>query len=371
MVTILQRDALRNKVERESNGQQTVLYTQKGQPSYMNIIPMLRCEDLGDDLGQGPHPAFIVNDKVCDALFYGSYNGVIKDGELVSQPGLEPGAYIDFDTAVQVARANGQGWHLSTNAERALLMLWCQQQGWQQYGNTENGHCVVDPSQHGQRIDHGFLDYPDGNPATYTGSGPQHWRHDHSPYGIADLCGNIWEWQAGLRLVDGEIQIIADNNASHADVSVHSKAWMAVNLIDGNLVAPGHALSSKYDAAELKPEGNAGTPILNTEIIHRAGPIADNINAAGLMDGLFREISVHPSISSEVPPLLRALGLAPRANLKNDAQVYLRNYGERMFLAGGAWYSGLGAAYETLCLSHPRTQRSLTTGARPAFILSP
>ena len=38
MTTILIKDALRQSVEAASGGLQTVLYTAKGQPSFMNII---------------------------------------------------------------------------------------------------------------------------------------------------------------------------------------------------------------------------------------------------------------------------------------------------------------------------------------------
>ena len=43
--------------------------------------------------------------------------------------------------------------------------------------------------------------------------------------GIADLVGNVWEWTGGLRINDGEIQIIANNDvAAGADMSAASSA---------------------------------------------------------------------------------------------------------------------------------------------------
>lgn len=363
---ILQRDGLRRKVELASQGKQTVLYTLKGQASYMNIIPLQYCEDLADDIGQGPHPAFIVKDKVCTEFFYGTYPGIVSQGELISLPNVAATAHLDFEMAVRYARANGIGWHLASNAQRALLMLWCQKHGYIHYGNTENGHCVVNKTDQGQRVDHGVLSYPAGNPATYTGSGPAHWRHDHSPYGIADLCGNLWEWQAGLRLVDGEIQIVANNDASHLDLSVHSHAWQAINLMDGELVSTGHTHSAKYDAPSGTQVGNAGTPILSSVIQHYNGVVGNQDHSAGLMDGLFQEISCN--VTQPALARLKCLGLFPN-QAQQQAQVYLRNYGERMMLAGGAWYSGHAASLAALCLSHTRQHRSLTTAARPACVL--
>ncbi|WP_315138773.1 hypothetical protein [Achromobacter marplatensis] len=368
MVTILMRDALRTHVEQVSGGQQTVLYTNKGQPSYMNVVPVMTSEALGINLGRDPHPAFIVNGKVCKEFFYGTYGGVIKAGELVSQPGVPPGAFMDYECASGAARACGSGWHLSTNAERAALMLWCQQLGHTALGNTDSGRSILSPCEYGVRADQGALGDPQGDPATLTGSGPMSWRHDHSACGIADLCGNLWEWQAGLRLVDGEIQIILDNNASHADLSATSTAWVALSLFDGIALAPGSPSSAKFDASRDCTEGNAGAPVLSTRIRHRNGPQTDNTNWPGLMDAPFSHIA--PDVGVNVPPLLNALGLMPNTSTGGSAQVYLRNYGERIFMAGGAWYSGLSAGLDALCLSHPRTHTSGTVGARPAFIIS-
>ena len=364
---ILERDTLRRKVELESQGKQTVLYTAKGQPSYMNVIPLMNCEELGQEFGQGPHPAFITKAQVHSEFFYGTYAGVVRQGELISLPEMKPAAHLDFDTAVQLARANGQGWHLSTNAERAFLMLWCQKQHYAQSGNTENGHSIIDPTEQGQRVDHGDLDYPAGNPATYTGSGPDKWRHDHSPYGIADLCGNMWEWQTGLRLVDGEIQIIANNDASHADLAKDSSAWQALNLLDGRLISVGQDKSAKYDAPSANLQGNAGTPILSHEILNYNGPLGELGHPSGLMDGEFQQITC--TTGQVIAPIFKCLGLFPNQAGHDQTQVYLGNYGERIMLAGGAWYSGHAAGLAALCLSHSRHHQSLSTGARPACIL--
>jgi formylglycine-generating enzyme required for sulfatase activity len=357
---------LRCRIERESGGRQTVLYTAKGQPSYMNLIPIMACETLGPGLGRGPHAAFIVNGRVCQEFFYGTYGGAVKHGELVSQPGVAPATHMDFAAASRAARACGPGWHLGTNAERATLMLWCRRQGLAQQGNTDSGRSIHASGGHGIRVDGGSPGDPAGNPATLTGSGPNAWRHDHSSSGIADLCGNVWEWQAGLRLMDGEIQVIGDNDAAHADLSAASAAWVALSLSDGTALAPGHPDSAKFDAGRHCTDGNAGAPVLRSRLRHRNGPAGDHANHPGLIDAPFGGIGTDPGVG--VPPILRALGLMPCGPASGGAQVYLRNYGERIFMAGGAWYSGHDAGLEALCLSHPRTHSSGTVGARPAFI---
>ena len=59
MTTILVRDSLRQAVEAASGGKQTVLYTPKGQPTYMNIITKKTLADLYPSMGLSVvHPAF-------------------------------------------------------------------------------------------------------------------------------------------------------------------------------------------------------------------------------------------------------------------------------------------------------------------------
>ncbi|WP_025138644.1 hypothetical protein [Achromobacter sp. DH1f] len=360
MITIWKKDALRSRVEHASGGRQTVLYTRRGQPSYLNVVTR-------HDLAAGHHPAFVLNGQPRQEFFYGTYGGVIRDGELLSLPGQPPASGMDFDQACAAARACGPGWHLATNAERAALVQWAREQGWSPRGNTDQGRDAVAPQDAGQRVDGLAAGRADGNPATLTGSGPAAWRLDGTPQGIADLCGNLWEWTAGLRLVDGEIQVIADNDAAWADGAALSAAWRAIRLSDGELVSPGATGTAKFDASRGVADGNAGAPVLSDHVRFRAGPAGSAANLPGLMDAPFHALRAAAGI--EPPARLRDLALYPAGHGSERAQAYLRNYGERLMLAGGAWYSGLDAGLTALCLSHPRHHASATVGARPAFLL--
>ncbi|WP_027014849.1 hypothetical protein [Comamonas composti] len=366
MLTIIAKDALRARIEKASGGKQTVLYTAKGQPSHMNIVPGWRLEDIAPGLGQGLHPAFIVDGHEKREFFYGSYAGTLSDGELLSLPDMPAACRLDFDMAWQAARACGQGWHLSSNAERAALMLWSHAQGCASHGNTQFGQDAQAPGEKGVRIDGGACGLDGGEPAVLTGSGPYSWRHDHSPHGIADLTGNLWEWQTGLRLVDGEVQVIPDNNAVHASASADSRHWKAICLSDGALVEPGTVGTAKLDAPTDRKDGNAGLPVWAEKIGNRNGMAGSNANSPGLLDAAFDAMRADAFGAFQ---RLAMLGLAPHARTGSAEQVYLRNYGERIFLSGGAWYSGAMAGQRTLCLSHPRGHASTSVGARPAFIL--
>ena len=368
MATIFIKDDLRAAVEAASGGKTTVLYTAKGQPSYMNVVPKFMLEDVADTpgaLGTGVHPAFIVNGIEKGEFFYGAYPGVIKNGELLSLPNVNPGRSANFDTFSNAARSAGLGWHLGTNAEWAALMLWCQKNGFTPRGNTAFGRSSDVTFETGRRVDGGTPGAATAAPTPST-SGPASWRHDNTPNGIADLVGNVVEWQAGLRMVDGEIQIIANNDAVLADLSEASAAWRAIRLSDGALVAPGTAGTAKFDSPNPSTVASGGTPVLSTTIINRNGTIGSSSNE-GSADGLFNAISQAAGVTA--PQILKALGIFRDKDVADGDCIYTRNYGERLPYRGGTWALWGAAGLRYMSLVAPRTAVGDSIGARPAFVL--
>lgn len=359
------KDALRSRVESQSQGRRTVLYTASGQPSYMFIIPRFRLNEVASGLGTAVHPAFIVNGEVKEAFFYGCYPGSVHNGELLSLPNAEPACWRDLAAFRQAAARNGAGWHISTNAEWAALMFWCRQQQWPEQGNTDYGRSHSEHRQTGRRLDGAAAGAEEGQPTTVTASGPADWYHDGSPYGIGDLCGNVWEWQHGMRLRAGEIQILPDNDAAGPLTNRAETGWRSIGLYSGELIPPGAENSAKFDALVARRDGNAGVPVMNTRIRHFNGDPQDNGYPPGLMDAAFDRIQ--PLAGGSVPPILKILGIAPHHHCDDGDQVYLRNYGERILMRGGAWYSGAAAGLRTLCLSHGASHASATVGARPVW----
>lgn len=369
-MTIFIKDDLRAAVEAASGGRQTVLYTAKGQPSYMNVVPKFLLEDVADapgSLGTGVHPAFIVNGIEKSEFFYGAYPGIIKNGELLSLPNVTPSRSAAFDTFSNAARSAGAGWHVSTNAEWVALMLWCHKNGFIPRGNSGYGRSSDSTFETGRRIDGASPGITNGDPATLTGSGPASWRHDNTPNGISDLVGNLWEWQAGMRLVDGEIQVVPNNDAVTADLSSNSPAWRAVRLSDGALIVPGSAGTAKFDAPTDTTTGGAGTPILSANIINRNGALGDNFNTLGLMDAAFNGVTTAVGV---VPPAsLLALGLFRHKDVADGDRIHMRNYGERFLFRGGNWLNGSAAGLRAMYMSYTRAGLNTDIGARPAFVL--
>ena len=373
------KDSLRQAVEAASGGLCTVMYTKKGQPVFLRRIPRFNLEDIDPSLGTGPHPAFVVNGEVKSEIWIGQFPGIVSNGELISVPGVDPANMINFDEALGYARASGPGFHLMTNAEWAAvaLLTWKSRGAGNDpvRGNTQWGRSHEAPWEAGTRESGDAPGIAQGrNGRTLTGSGPATWRHDGTPAGIADLVGNVWEWVAGLRLVDGEIQIIPDNDAALAstDMSASSPLWRAIRASDGALVSPGTSGTLKYDIAPNKrySDDNAvqdlGPPTLRTTT--QTPPAGwGSSTYQDYASALYKDLAVDTEIT--VPNLLKVLMLAPHTTSITKGGLLARPYGERLPCRGGAWWDGGSAGLAALNLLDPRDHRSWGTGARPAFVL--
>lgn len=351
-LTINITDTLRKSVEAASGGRNTVLYTAKGQPCYMAVIPKFNLQDIDASLGTGTHPAFIVGGVEKSQLFIGQHIGVSRNGEMLSLPGVDPINSITHDAAVSLVRANGAGWHLMSNIEWAAISQWCWKNGFQPRGNSQYGRSSDLTTEVGVRQDGVTPGTTSGNARTLTGSGPTSWRHNNTPFGIADLNGNVWEWSPGMRLNAGEIQIIENNNAalSTADFGASSAEWKAVDGATGTLVAPGTAGTVKYANA------NSGTADFT---LYRS--------SGSSFEGMANSTGANP-VSAAALQVLKRYGLFPIAASLGGDGFYLDVTGERVPVRGGLWYDAAFAGVFALYLSYARSYSDAALGARPAFV---
>jgi len=350
MTTIFVRDDLRASVEAATGGHVTVLYTAAGHPSYMNVIPRFNKEDINPALGTGTHEAFIVNGVTKSEIFIGQHIGTVVGGNLLSIPGSAPTVSQNFDTFRTQAAANGPGWHLMTNAEWAAIALWCWRNGTMPRGNTFWGRSSDAVWETAARVDGGAIGAATGSGRTFTGSGPASWRHNGQASGIADLCGNVWEWVAGMRTQNGEINIIQDNNAANntLDLSAASAQWRAIDSETGALVNPGTATSVRY--------ATAGTA--NHTLVRASGASFEGMTNPGATP-----------VGANALALAVSLGLFPVAasGLGGDG-FWLDATGERLPLVGGAFDAAAASGVFARNLNVPRSHVASHVGARPAYV---
>lgn len=247
MITILIKDKLRQSVEVASGGLRTVLYTTKGQPTFMNIVEKFLLSDIDVSLPATVHPAFIINGVEKDKIFVGTYEAVVRNGELLSIQNEVPTNGLTINTFAAYAKASGTGFHMITNAEWSAIALKAFKNDTQPLGNTYFGRSIEDATKYGKRADglSAIAGITSGNPITLNGSGPVAWNDNQKYNGISDLSGNLSEFCAGLRLINRELQVIPNNNAAYADTSATSTEWRAINAITGEYVALGSANTVK------------------------------------------------------------------------------------------------------------------------------
>jgi sulfatase modifying factor 1 len=351
-LTINVPDTLRRSVEAASQGRNTVIYTAKGQPCFMFVLPSFTLQSIDASLGTGTHPAFIVGGVTKSEILIGRYLGFSSNGEMVSVPGVDPLNNINFDNASALARANGSGWHLTTNATYAALALWAWKNGTQPRGNDNYGRSTDVGTERAVDAATGRIAAATGTATsrTRTGSGPTSWRHDATPFGIADLAGNVVEWSAGMRINAGEIQVIENNNAasSTADLSAGSALWQAIDGSNGNLVAPGSANTVKY--------ATSGTAAYTA--VRSSGSSFEGMTNPGTTP-----------IATAALERLRALGLYPvaAAGLGGDG-FWVDVTSERVPIRGGTWSYGALSGVFALSLDYARSDVGTGLGARPAFV---
>lgn len=168
-----------------------------------------------------------------------------------------------------------------------------------------------------------------------TGSGPTSWRHDGSIAGIADLVGNIWEHQDGLKLVGGKIIMPADN-----DFTMAEKDW---------------------------PDTGARIDAVN------GVQLSDEITERGWCSRYFKDVIAKDGY--EVPVALRQALISPSSLARQDHSESLgymwadnTSRATRIPRRFGDWYNGGHAGVAALFLDYSRGYANAGFGFRLAYI---
>jgi formylglycine-generating enzyme len=362
-------DEARLALEATTGGKNTLIVDDLGYPSVMVRIPCFKWSDVVEDGEDKICSAFMVGGKVKDCIYISKYLNIIEYGRAYSLPMRDPANTLTIDAARNACARKGPGWHLMSNAEWAAIAHWCRKNGFMPHGNNYFGKDAPAPHEHGILAPGNSSRFtPEAR--TLTGSGPNSWSHDNSPAGICDLNGNVWDFVAGLRVNDGEIQVIPDNDSAlNVDESAGSTQWKAIDT-HGNLVPPGSPHTFKYDGV------NAGNQILTATMMPGGVKLNTEVTRPHYTGGGGRDYAytVMPfqamPVESTVTPhmLLKELGLYPIARKLNNENIFVRNYGERIALRGGSWFDGAFAGLWELYLRDSRDFIFPDIGFRAAFV---
>ena len=341
-------DDLKLSIEALSGGKNTVLFDDLGMPSVMVPFPKLKMSDLIAGGSENIHPAFSVDGVEKSVIYVSKYQNIVLNERGYSLPMRDPRASLNFDQAVAYCRNKGKGWSLTPYSLWSAIALWCRKNGTMPRGNNNYG------ADHAYGHEKGVPTYYESGKIARcaTGSGPNTWNHNWMPDGIADLNGNVWEWCAGMRLMNGEIQIIPYANCMAADASMgaSSTLWKAI-AADGTLVEPGTAGTLKYN-------------YVSGHIQLTSGDITPEDTWRG---DTYQNMTLDSALT--VPEIAKALLIypdEPGGDYGGDGH-YMNNSGERLPLCGGSWGNALAAGVFRVYLYNPRSGSSAYIGFRSAY----
>lgn len=271
---------------------------------------------------------FVIGDEVQDEIYISVYPNTIINGKAYSLPMQKPAVNVTLEEAEKACFSKGNGWHLMTAMERGFLANLCLKNGTMPHGNTNYGKYHADHSEKGECYD-GYK--------TLTGSGPATWNHDHTVFGVSDLCGNVWEWFRGLRLINGVLQVAKNNDAAmDIDLSADSENWQTM-LAGGKPIC--------IDATDGIRFTNEG----------------EELDGDGEYDGSeWNDVEFDFGKTEQ----MIELGLYP-----GDARAYIYadTSDERLPICGGSWYHGANAGVFHVVLYYPRSYSDSHIGFRSAF----
>ena len=280
-------------------------------------------------------PMFIIEGKEVDAIYISKYPNIVIDGRPYSLPLQDPTTGVTFDEALEICRGKGEGWHLMTAVEWEYILDEARANNTTPHGNTDWGQNYYNKEERGNTKGCGYG-------RTLTGSGPVTWNHDNTVYGVSDMCGNVWEWLAGLRLMGGNIEYIPANNAAlnYCNLSKDSEEWKAVQVNDKVVRYEVKYGDITITAAEKQDE-----------------PDYDGVAWEDLQVDL-----------SEIPQELKDLGLVRKDNLEDyKAYVWIDTKGESLPIRGSAFSNASTSGPSALYLIDPRSFSNDSIGFRSAF----
>lgn len=284
-MSAITRLELKKAVEAASNGKQTVLFTNKGQPSFVNIIKQFNAPaELAAAGITGVHPAFKVGSRTLDKIYVGTYPTALVNGELVSQPWQAATGFSVLQGTTQsllqqYMTATGLNAHGCTTAEASLLRSLAIQANYSPRGNDGLGASSTDLTQKGIRVDGKSVGDAvvltntslgaQRSSEFLTGSSPTSFRTGNEPTGITELGQGYSGTIYGVRIAKGEVQVYGnpfDKNQADADYNSFAgvrasmtdfmSGWSAIDATTGALITPTYTGTFTWSPGTGKDTGN-------------------------------------------------------------------------------------------------------------------
>ena len=336
----------------------SIITDDKGLPSVMVFIPKFKMSDVITGGSDSTHPAFIVNGVEKNGIYISKYQNKVYDGRAYSLPGEDPTCAINFDNAAARCSAKGEGWHLMTAMEWGAIALWCKKNDWLPYGNNNYGK---DARETAYKAIPTLVGSDGKTNRVATGTGPVEWSHNKQLDGIYDLNGNVWEWNGGMRLVYGELQILENNDAADSSNSqaVGSAQWKAIDGTTGELIDPDGSGTT---------ENSLKLDMVSSKWQWITGAQTDRKDES--RSGTFVGVSCAATVCDEAKELLYALALMPDDTAFDyQGDYFYANNGaaERTPFRGGDWAGGSYAGVFRTGLYDSRAGANTFFGFRSAF----
>lgn len=285
---------------------------------------------------ENPESMFKIGDKIAKAVYISKYLNADKNGVPCSIPGCDPMRRISFKNAEKKCRDKGEGWHMLTNTEWMHLYNESVKNGTIPHGNTNYGYYGKNTNESGINVN--------GSGATLTGTGPATWYHDHTLDGVADLCGNVWEMVTGLRLQNGEIQYIENNDAAVCDAGEDSMKWEPIT-VDGKKIC-----------FSVNNEKN--------KITIRKGTKHTGWNGIA-----YKDLKIKKSVMAAAGEKLREIGIVPDDYKNEDAYIWIdTELTEAIAYRGSSFLSTSYGGVASLNLGSTRTYSYYNMGFRSAYV---
>ena len=310
------------------------------------------------------HPAFIVDGNPVNVRRIGKYLDIRYDGKNYHQslPGFDPAcgtggvtmSYSGLASACDainsgIKREDGDAVENMTIADYGYLGLLSVRKGFCARGNDSQGLSGQVTSEHGVPAA-GYSNYRYYNKfvLTKTGSGPDSWRHDGSPFGVSDVRGNTGCLVHGFQMLEGRLLYVPNNDLCSkasasglaSELAETSSAYKALKSDGTWLEQTTTEESMFYDYKEDMTDVTSGS---------HAFEIATSLTHQQTSSDPYGGISLSSLAARDgvtIPLYMRLMLNAPLLTGNPTGYAYMRNAASmrRVSFRGGIWSYGVGGA---------------------------